>query len=267
VSTLDVAPAGTLLRQWRTRRRLSQQELSSRTGVSTRHLSCVETGRARPSRDLLLYLAGELEVPNGDANDLLLAAGFAPAFSDADLSDESMASARGVLRVLVDASPATPTTVIDSRWDLVDANAAALWLCEGVAPHLLEPPVNTARLSLHPGGLAPRILDFDRFAGHLLRHMRHTLAATGDEGLAALVAECEALAPDARLDLDAVDEVALATRLRHGGSELMFLSTVTTFGTARAVRLTELSIEALHPADSHTRAVMDARPWEGTAGA
>lgn len=258
--------AGPLLREWRGRRRLSQLELSSRTGVSTRHLSCVETGRARPSRDLLLYLAAELEVPPRDTNDLLLAAGFAPVFSHLDMADEAMRPVRDVIRLVLDGNGVNPTTVIDARWNLIDANAAALWLTADVSEDVLAAPVNIARVCLHPDGLAPRIANLDAFAAQLVRHMRHTLAATHDPELARLIDECAAYVPvDDRTPV-AGDDVVLPMELRVGDDDLRFLSTITTFGAAREVTLSELSIETLYPADDATRDVLAREPWLATTG-
>ena len=254
--------AGPLLREWRTRRRLSQLDLSARTGVSTRHLSCVETGRSKPSRDLLLYLAEELEIPRRDTNDLLLAAGFAPVFTQLGLDADEMAAAREIVRLVLDGNGTNPTTVIDTRWNLIDANAAAFWFTSGVAEHLLEWPINVARLSLHPDGLAPRIANLDEFAAQLLRHMHHTLASTHDDALAAVVEECEALvAPRSRPVGREDDSVVLPLRIRIDDNDLTFMSTITTFGAARDVTLSELSIETLYPGDHRTRAVLADRPW------
>ncbi len=254
--------AGPLLRQWRTRRRLSQLDLSARTGVSTRHLSCVETGRSKPSRELLLFLADELEIPRRDTNELLLAAGFAPVFTQLGLDADEMAGAREVVRLVLDGNGSNPTTVIDTRWNLIDANAAAFWFTSGVADHLLEWPINVARLSLHPDGLAPRIANIDEFAAHLLRHMHHTLAATHDEELAAVVEECEAFRPERTGSVAPPDDsVVLPLRLRIDDHDLTFMSTITTFGAARDITLSELSIETLYPADERTRSVLAGRPW------
>jgi transcriptional regulator with XRE-family HTH domain len=253
--------AGPLLREWRVRRRLSQLDLSARTGVSTRHLSCVETGRARPSRELLLYLAEELEVPQRDTNELLLAAGFAPSFTQLDLDDAAMAPVREVIRLVLDGNDPNPTTVIDTRWNLLDANAPALWLASVVSPALMRPPINIARLSLHPQGLASVVTNFDAFAGQLLRHMRHTLAATHDPELAALIKECEGYAPEAVRTAAVGEQVVVPLNARLGDVELAFLSTITTFGAARDVTLSELSIETLYPADEATRALLARRPW------
>lgn len=259
--------AGPLLREWRARRRLSQLELSSRSGVSTRHLSCVETGRATPSRELLLHLAAEMHLPNRDANELLLAAGYAPVFTQHPLDSGEMAPVAATLRVILDRSDPNPTTVIDTRWDLVDANQAAMWLCQDVADHLLTPPVNIARLTLHPDGLAPHIVNFEEYSAHLLHQMRRTLAVTHDAQLADLVEELAPLAAaEERAGLPE-PTVVLPLRAVVGGTELSFMSTITTFGAARDVTLSELSIETLYPTDDATAAVLAARPWLGVKGA
>lgn len=260
--------AGPVLKEWRARRRLSQLDLSTRTGVSTRHLSCVETGRSKPSRELLLHLATELDMPRRDTNELLLAAGFAPVFSELDLGDEALAAARDVIRLVLDGNDTNPTTVIDNRWNLIDANAAALWLTDGVADHLLDAPINVARLSLHPDGLAPRIVNLDEFGPQLLRHLRHTLASTHDGALAELIDECAGYLPAPPGRWPTIDgDVILPMRLGHGDAVLSFLSTVTRFGTARDVTLSELSIETLYAADESTARVLAARPWRGDTSA
>jgi transcriptional regulator with XRE-family HTH domain len=160
--------AGPLLRDWRLRRRLSQLELSSEAEVSARHLSFVETGRSKPSRELLLHLAEHLDVPLRDRNGLLLAAGYAPDYRETPLDDELMAPVREALdKVLVGHEP-FPAVIVDRRWDLVSANRPALaLLTDGVAAELLEPPVNTLRVSLHPQGLAPRDENLAEYGQHL----------------------------------------------------------------------------------------------------
>lgn len=255
---------GGVLREWRLRRRLSQLDVSSRTGVSTRHLSCVETGRARASRELLLYLSQEFEMPQRATNEMLLAAGFAPVYSDVDLTDAAMGAVRDVISLVLAGNDPNPTTVIDSRWNLVDANAAAFWLCRGVDPGLLAPPVNIARLSLHPAGLARNATNFDEFAAQLLWHMRHVLATTHDVALAELIDECVGYAPEAGRRVPVTADVVLPVRLRFDDidGEIAFLSTTTTFTAAHDVNLSELSIETLYPADDATRSLLDQRPWE-----
>ena len=252
--------AGPMLREWRTRRHLSQLDLSARTGVSTRHLSCVETGRAKPSRELLLYLAQELEVPRRATNELLLAAGFAPVFTEHTLDDAAMASIRTVVDLVLRGNDPNPTTVIDTRWNLVDANAPALWLAADADASLLRAPINIARLSLHPDGLAPRISNFAEFSGQLMRHMRHTHSVSHDPVLAELIEE---LAPHCPPPPPAPTgpEVILPFRLHHQAGALSFLSTVTAFGTPLDVTVSELSIETLYPADTATASILAARPW------
>jgi transcriptional regulator with XRE-family HTH domain len=253
--------AGPLLREWRTRRRLSQLDLSTRTGVSTRHLSCVETGRAKPSRELLLHLASDLDLPLRVSNDLLLAAGFAPVYAERAIDDEAMTPIREVIELVLNGNDPNPTTVIDRRWNLMNANAPAFWLCADVAPHLLENGINVARLTLHPDGLASRILNFDGLAAQLLSNMRHTLAATHDPELSALIAECSEYAPGTERTAMRGDEIVLPMRIDIGGDVLSFLSTVTAFGAARDVTVADLSIETLYPTDDATRSVLHSRPW------
>ena len=253
--------AGPLLREWRHRRRLSQLDLSTRTGVSTRHLSCVETGRSKPSRDLLVYLADELEMPRRDTNELLLAAGFAPSFTQFGLDAEEMEAASEVVRLVLDGNSLHPAIVIDTRWNMIDSNAAAFWLTGGVADHLLEWPINVARLSLHPDGLASRIDRFPEFGDHLVGRMRRTLSVTHDHELAALIDECARYVPATDRAEQAIDDVVLPMRLRVDNELLTFMSTITTFGAARDVTLSELSIETLYPADAPTRRVLADQPW------
>src|SRR5436189_2342323 len=178
---------GELLRDWRQRRRLSQLDLAVEADVSARHLSFVETGRSKPSRELLLHLAEHLDVPLRDRNGLLLAAGYAPDYRETPLDDAAMAPVRDALDKVLAGHEPFPAVIVDRRWTLVSANAPALAiLADGVAPHLLEPPVNTMRVSLHPDGLAPRIENLAEYSAHLLQLVAHEAAATGDPALVAL---------------------------------------------------------------------------------
>src|SRR3954468_968662 len=152
-------PLGTLLKDWRRRRRLSQLDLALEAGVSARHLSFVETGRARPSREMVLHLAEQLEVPLRERNDLLLAAGFAPVYGRRGLDDPDMSAVRRAIDLVLAAYEPYPALVVDRSWVMVAGNRSVPLLTEGVAEHLLAPPVNVLRLSLHPDGLAPRILN------------------------------------------------------------------------------------------------------------
>ena len=194
-------------------------------------------------------------------NDLLLAAGFAPVFAERQIDDAAMTPIRNVIDLVLTGNDPNPTTVIDRRWNLINANAAAFWLCADVAPHLIENGINVARLTLHPEGLAPRISDFASFAAQLLAHMGHSLAATHDPELAELIDECSSYAPDAgRVQLRG-DEIVLPMNIAASGHQLSFLSTVTTFGAARDVTVADLSIETLYPADDATRTLLQSRPW------
>jgi transcriptional regulator with XRE-family HTH domain len=246
------AGVGPLLRDWRKRRRLSQLDLALEAGVSARHLSFVETGRSRPSADMVLQLADQLEVPLRDRNQLLLAAGHAPVFEQHDLEDPEMEPVRQALQLILDGHDPYPAVVIDRSWEMLAGNRAVALLTAGVAPELLEPPVNVLRVSLHPDGVAPRIANLGEWRGHLLDRLERQIALTADPALAALLEELQAYPaperPAARLD----PEIAVPLRLRTDAGELAFISTVATFGTAVEVTASELSIESFFPADVAT---------------
>jgi transcriptional regulator with XRE-family HTH domain len=251
-------PVGALLREWRQRRRLSQFELALDAGVSSRHISFVENGRARPSAEMVLQLAEHLDVPLRDRNRLLLAAGYAPAFGQRDLDAPEMGPVRDAIEQLLRAHEPYPALVIDAHWGLVAANRVVGALIDGVAEHLLEPPVNVLRLSLHPDGLAPRIVNLNEWRSHLLERLAREALASGDAALAALHEELEgypAGEPGPAVDT-AFADVAVPLRLRHGGRELAFISTRTTFGTAIDVTVAELSIESFFPTDARTADAM-----------
>ena len=255
--------AGQLLREWRTRRNLSQLELASGAAVSSRHLSFIETGRARPSREMVLHLAERLEVPLRERNRLLLAAGFAPAYGERPLESEELAPVREALQRFLRAHEPYPALVLDRHWNLVLANDAVTSLLDGVAPHLLEPPANALRATLHPEGMAPRIVNFDEWSAHLVHRLRRELAHTGDPVLAALLDEVLAYpgvhAEPPALEAAAAAEIVLPVQLASGDATLSFFSTVTTFGTAADVTLAELTVEAFYPADEETAAALAAR--------
>ena len=249
-------PAGQLLREWRRRRNLSQLELASGSAVSARHLSFIETGRARPSREMVLHLADRLEVPLRERNRLLMAAGHAPSFAERSLDDDEMGPVREALASFLTAHEPYPAVVVDRHWNLVLANRAVDLLTEGVAPQLLEPPANALRVSLHPDGMAPRIVNLAEWSGHVLRRLRRSIAMTGDRELEHLHAELAGYPgvdeAAERSDASTAAEIALTLRLRRGATQLDFISTVTVFGTALDVTLAELSVEAFYPADAET---------------
>src|SRR3954471_6243874 len=252
------AGVGPLLRDWRSRRRLSQMELALDADVSARHLSFVETGRSKPSRDLVLQLAEHLEVPLRERNALLLAAGYAPAYGERALGDEAMAPVRDALERLLEGHEPFPAVAVDRQWELVAANEPALaLLTDGVAPALLEPPANTLRISLHPDGLAPRIVNLAEYSGHLLQLVAREAAATNDP---ALVALHEELAGYPGVDAgprphDPAESLFIPLRMvGPDGTELSFFSTIARFGTALDVTVAELAIESFFPADEETAA-------------
>ena len=241
---------GELLRDWRLRRRLSQLDLAGDAGVSARHLSFVETGRARPSREMVLHLAEQLEVPLRERNDLLLAAGFAPVYGRRGLGDPDMSAVRRAIDLVLVAYEPYPAVVVDRSWQLVAGNRNIALLTAGVAEELLAPPVNVLRLSLHPDGLAPRILNLPQWRRHILHRLDREAQLTGDPQLRALHDELAAL--PGGTDRTPPDGIAIPLRVRAGDDVLTFLSTVTTFGTAVDLTAAELSIEAFLPADRFT---------------
>jgi len=254
------APIGALLREWRERRNLSQFQLASGSAVSARHLSFIETGRSRPSREMVLHLAERLDVPLRDRNRLLLAAGYAPLFRQRPLEDEEMGLVREALDRFLAAHEPYPAVVLDRHANLVAANGAVDILTAGVAPELLEPPANALRVALHPDGLAPQIVNFGEWSAHLLRRLRREIAVSGDEQLVQLHAELTGYpsveTAGEALDTGSAADIVLPLRLRREGRELAFFSTVAIFGTALDVTLAELTIEAFYPADRETAALL-----------
>jgi transcriptional regulator with XRE-family HTH domain len=251
---------GPLLRDWRNRRRVSQLDLALDAAVSARHLSFVETGRSKPSRELVLNLAEHLEVPLRERNALLLAAGYAPAYGERPLGDEAMAPVRDALERLLKGHEPFPAVAVDRQWELVGANAPALaLLSDGVAPALLEPPVNTLRVSLHPDGLAPRIANLAEYSAHLLTRLRREAVLSGDPALSALHEELAGY-PGVDDGSQAVHDPSAALfvplRLTVPDGELTFFSTIATFGTALDVTVAELAIESFFPADEPTAAAL-----------
>ena len=255
------SPVGTLLRDWRQRRRLSQLDLALEAGVSTRHLSFVETGRSRPSPEMVLHLADQLDVPLRDRNQLLLAAGYAPRYAERGLDEPEMAPVRDALDLVLRGHEPYPAIVVDRGWNMVAANPPVALLTAGVTPELLEPPVNVLRVSLHPGGVAPRIANLGEWRAHLLERLGRQVALTGGEGLAALYDELEGYpAPDAAEVHDPLaGGIVVPLRLRTDGGELAFFSTVTTFGTAVDITVAELAVESFFPADAATAEALRSR--------
>lgn len=265
-----VQPFGHLLREWRERRRLSQLDLAVEAEISQRHLSFVESGRSVPSRDMVLHLAEQLDVPLRERNVLLTAAGYAPVFQARSLSDEALRAARDAIDLLLAGHSPYPALAIDRHWQLVAANKAVSLLIEGADAPLLQSPINVLRLSLHPAGLASRIVNYREWRTHVLARLSRQIDLSADLELIKLRNELKDYPPPAdaasppQLQHDP-GGVTVPFRLRVGDALLSFLSTTTVFGTPVDITISELAIESFFPADSATAEAM--RRLDGTAGA
>ncbi len=253
-------PIGDFIREWRQRRRLSQLDLACEAEISTKHLSFLETGRSLPSREMLLHLADQLAIPLRDRNVMLRAAGFAPTYQERKLDDPDFRLARQSIDLILSMHEPNPALAVDRHWSMAAANKAVGNLVAGVDPMLLTPPVNVVRLSLHPAGLAPRIINLLEWRRHMIGRLRQQIEVTGDSVLQDLVEEVRdyplppgpsgrALPPDHEI-------VAVPFRLATVHGPLSFFSTTTVFGTPVDITLSELAIEAFFPADQATVSIM-----------
>jgi transcriptional regulator with XRE-family HTH domain len=248
-------PIGDHIRDWRQRRRMSQMDLAGDAEMSTRHLSFIETGRSRPSRDMVLKLAAELEVPLREQNVLLVAAGYAPVYGERKLDDAGFAAAHHAVERIIEGHEPYPALAVDRHWNLIAANQAVMRLVAGVDASLLEPPVNVLRLALHPAGLASRTLNLAEWRSHLLARLAHEIDMTGDAILTDLLDELRAYPSGATGRPAAKDDlggIAVPFRVRLGEETLSFISATTVFGTPVDVTLSELAIESFFPADDDT---------------
>jgi transcriptional regulator with XRE-family HTH domain len=253
---------GELLRGWRERRRLTQLELALQAEVSTRHLSFVETGRAAPSREMILHLAEQLEVPLRERNQLLLAGGYAPVYAQADLDSPELSSIRTAVRDVLTAHEPNPAIVVDRHWNLVDANSAVALFMDGVATQLQAPPVNVMRLTLHPRGVAPHIINLAQWRAHLLARLRREIAQTADPELMSLYTEIRGYQPDldtTNLETPVAGEVVIPLRFRIRNQELVFFSIVAAFGTPLDITVDELALELFFPGNSATATFLTGR--------
>lgn len=259
------SPVGALLREWRRRRRLSQLELACDAEISTRHLSFVETGRSRPSREMLLQLVERLDVPLRERNRLFAAAGYAPLYAERRLDDPALRAAREAVELVLAGHEPYPALAVDRGWSLVHANAAVAALLEGVDASLLAAPVNVLRLSLHPKGLAPRIVNLREWRAHLLSRLQRDIDASGDTALMRLLDELRGYPDEIEGAASALRAgrapsstslppggAIVPLRLARGDAVLDFFSTTTVFGTPLDVTLSELAIESFFPADAQT---------------
>jgi transcriptional regulator with XRE-family HTH domain len=259
-------PVGALLRHWRVQRRLSQLELSGRADISTRHLSFVENGRATPSRQLLLRLAEQLQVPLRERNQLLLACGYSPEFAETALHTPPMAALRAAVSQVLAGHEPNPALAVDRYWEIVETNAGMALFLDGIPGQLLEPPANCLRVALHPDGLAPRIANLAQWRGRLLRRLRQQVRLTGDGRLAALERELTGYPGGEEPARGAATEQIVASlRLWHNGCLLSFISAVTVFGTPVDVVTGELAIESFFPADPATAQVLRTRAERAVA--
>ncbi len=247
--------AGDLIREWRQRRRLSQLDLAIAANVSSRHLSFVETGRSRPTSEMILHLAEHLDVPLRDRNALLLAGGFAPAYPERGLAEPELHAVKNALKRVLDGHEPYPAAVVNRWWELVDANAGIALFTGGVSPDLLKPPVNVLRLSLHPDGMAPRIANLPEWRAHLLARLHRQAEATGDQRLAALHDELSGY-PGGETTRPGPADVVVPLRYRTGREELSFISITAMVGTPMDVTVEELAIESFYPADEPTAAAL-----------
>lgn len=250
MTTLTSEPVGVLVRRWRERRRRSQLDVSIAADLSTRHLSYIETGRAKPSRTMIERLCDELEVPLRDRNMLYLAAGYAPAHAERPLAD--LGAARATVDAVLTGHEPYPALAVNVRWELLAANRPMLAFLDGVAPHLAEPPINVLRATLHPDGLSPRIRNLAEWRSEVLRRVRRQLERTAAEGLAGLVAELESYPVPHDGESGTFSDLVVPLRLATDTGELALLYTTTVFGSPRDVTLDEIAIEAFFPADAAT---------------
>ncbi|MEU9502345.1 helix-turn-helix transcriptional regulator [Streptomyces sp. NPDC048196] len=247
---------GALLREWRDRRRISQLELALRADSSARHISFIETGRSRPSQEMVLRLAEHLDVPVRERNALLIAAGYAPTFPETPLDDPAMDALRSGLERLLTGYEPFPALVVDGLYTVQAANRGITMLLSDVDPALLAPPLNAMRITLHPEGLAPRIRNFLEWREHLLGQMERQLALMRSAPLRALYEEVSGypLPPGGRERASFGDHApfALPMMIEHDGRVLSFISTIATFNTPMDVTVSELAVETFLPADPET---------------
>lgn len=260
MNAAQLQPFGQLLREWRTRRRRSQLDLAGEANISTRHLSFLETGRAQPSRDMLLHLAEQLSIPLRERNILLVAAGFSPQFPERPFNDPALQTARKTIdRVLAGHEP-YPALAIDRYWNLVAHNTAVLPFMVGLAPALQQPPINVLRASLHPEGLAPRIANLAEWRAHVFARLRRQIELTADQQLVNLLAELQQYPGAGRASTAVAEhtsgEIAVPLQLITEDGVLAFWSTTMVFGTPIDITLSELALEFFFPADPATVAAL-----------
>lgn len=258
MAVLESQRFGDLLRDWRGRRRMSQLALATEAEISTRHLSFIETGRAQPSRDMVLRLAERLDMPLRERNVLMVAAGFAPVFPQRDLADPVLGGARKAIDLVLRGHEPFPALAVDRHWHLVAANRMVSPLLAGVDASLLAPPVNVLRLSLHPKGLSPRIRNLPEWRAHLLERLRRQVEVSADPVLGRLMEELKSYPAPGRTSPSRTDlaGVVVPLELATDAGTLALFSTTTVFGTPVDITLAELALEAFFPADEGTAGIL-----------
>ena len=257
MSGVQAQSVGSLLRDWRKRRHLSQLDLACDADISARHLSFLETGRSQPSREMLLHLAEQLEIPLRERNGLLVAAGYAPVFQERPLGDPALQAARNIIDLVLAGHEPYPALAVDRHWSLIASNRTVPMIIAGVDAALLKPPINVLRLSLHPGGLAPRIANLAEWRSHLLARLRRQIDVSADPVLGQLFTELNGYPvtggkkyePETSRDYAGV---AVPFQFVTEGGILSFLSTTTVFGTPVDITLSELALESFFPANTST---------------
>lgn len=251
------ASIGEQLREWRVRRRMSQMDLALDSEISTRHLSFIETGRSKPSAQMLQRIADCLDVPHRARNALLLAGGYAPDYQERPLDSPEMEGMKAIVEHVLTGHEPYPALAVDRHWNMVAANSAVEILAQLAAPELFEPPVNVLRIALHPKGLAPHIVNHGEWRTHILERLDHQIDASADAGLIALRAELAGYPASADAhDGSAANGIAVPLILDTPMGRLRFVSTVTIFGTPVDITLSELAIEAFFPADAESAALL-----------
>lgn len=245
------------MREWRQRRRMSQLDLALEAQISARHLSFLETGRSRPSREMILRLAEQLAIPVRERNALLVAAGYAPVFQERPLNDPALAPARAAIDAVLDGHKPYPAFAVDRHWKVIASNAALPELYVDVAPELMEPPIDAMRISLHPRGIAPRIANFGEWRAHLLSRLMQQIDVSGDPTLVELLRELSGYPVPGgddrrRIEAHAPPEIAVPFRVVLDDEILSFFTTTTVFGTPVDITLSEIALECFYPTDAET---------------
>jgi transcriptional regulator with XRE-family HTH domain len=252
-------PVGELLREWRQRRRLSQLDLACEAEISTRHLSFLETGRAQPSREMILHLAEQLGIPMRERNVLLVAAGYAPMFAEHALEDPALKSAKKAIEIMLESQKPFPAFAMDRHWNLVASNGALPEIYEGVSPKLMRAPINALRISLHPEGLAARIVNFAEWRAHSVAQLKRQIEISADAVLMDLLGEVMSYPTPlvkGSVSTDAAEAIMVPFLLDSVLGRLSFFTTLTMFGSPLEITLAELALECFYPADAATAEIV-----------